>query len=264
MTTPNPVQAALIDRLREVLAEDERIVSAWLSGSFGRGEGDAWSDVDVTCVVEEEDLSACVGEYGGRRNPVGETVHQHIVYGRVAANTATDWLRYDLTFVTPPEFRKQDPARLKPLVRATRPPTGKTPVVRLDAARLTAIAAEFIRVFGLLPVAVGRQEWLVGIEGEALLRRMTIDLMVDANGHTGNRGGAKRLNAFLTDGQRTDLEALAAVQPSRESLTAASVGLARLFFPLARQLLAEAGGAWPQVFEDATRAHLRRELGVEF
>ena len=262
MTPLTAGQTAILERIQAVLTQDERIISAWLSGSVGRGEGDAWSDIDVTCVVEEEDLSACVGEYGGRRNPVGETVHQLIVYGRVAANISPEWVRYDLSFVTPAEFRHQDTAKLRPLVRATRPPTGRTKEIQMDGARLVAVATEFLRVLGLLPVAVGRHEWLVGIEGEALLCKMTVDLMVEANGRTGDRGGVKRLNAFLTRQQQADLEALVTVAPSREGLIGASVGMARLFLPLAKGLIAQAGGTWPQAFEDATLAHLQRELAI--
>jgi hypothetical protein len=35
----------------EMLAADERFVAAWLSGSFGRGDDDALSDIDITVVV---------------------------------------------------------------------------------------------------------------------------------------------------------------------------------------------------------------------
>jgi hypothetical protein len=253
----------MIERLRAVLTDDERIVAAWLSGSLGRGAADAWSDVDVTCVVEEDDLSPCVAEYGGRRNPVGATVSQTVVHGRVAANISTDWMRYDLLFVTPQEFRNQDPARLRPLVRSTKPPTGLTRENVMDGARIAAAAAEFIRIIGLCPVAVGRQEWISGIEGVALLRRMTIDLMVEANGLGHERGGVKRLNPLLTPDQRSALEASLAVGPSREQLLAATLALTQLFLPLARRLVGERGGEWPHDFEDATWAWLKRELDVD-
>jgi hypothetical protein len=260
---PTPEQTAMIERLRDVLAEDERIVSAWLSGSLGRGAGDAWSDVDVTCVVEEDDIAPCVAEYGGRRNPVGPTANQTVVHGRVAANISADWMRYDLLFLTPQEFRQQDPVRLTPLVRGAKPPTGVTRENVMDGARIAATATEFIRIIGLCPVAVGRREWISGVEGVALLRKMTIDLMIEANGLGHERGGVKRLNPFLTPEQRTALETSLAVEANRESLLGTTMALARLFFPLARRLVAERGGDWPQAFEDATWAWLQRELGVD-
>jgi hypothetical protein len=44
-------RAALLARLGATLRADERFVAAWLTGSFGRGEEDACSDVDCTAVV---------------------------------------------------------------------------------------------------------------------------------------------------------------------------------------------------------------------
>ena len=44
---------ALLGRITEVLAADPRVTAAWLSGSFGRGEDDAWSDFDLHVAVED-------------------------------------------------------------------------------------------------------------------------------------------------------------------------------------------------------------------
>ena len=47
---------ALLGELRAVLAADPRVRSLWLSGSLGRGEGDAWSDIDALLVVADDAL----------------------------------------------------------------------------------------------------------------------------------------------------------------------------------------------------------------
>ena len=44
-------RAALLAKLTETLSKDERFIAAWLTGSFGRGEADAVSDLDLTLVV---------------------------------------------------------------------------------------------------------------------------------------------------------------------------------------------------------------------
>ena len=41
----------LLERVAAVLREDRRFVAAWLIGSFGRGEEDAFSDLDLVAVV---------------------------------------------------------------------------------------------------------------------------------------------------------------------------------------------------------------------
>src|SRR5688500_18645773 len=45
---------AVLARIVEVLRADERIAGSWLSGSFGSGEQDEWSDLDLHVAVEDE------------------------------------------------------------------------------------------------------------------------------------------------------------------------------------------------------------------
>ena len=47
----------LLVRIVGVLDADMRVGSAWLSGSFGRGEADAWSDFDLHVAVEDDELA---------------------------------------------------------------------------------------------------------------------------------------------------------------------------------------------------------------
>jgi hypothetical protein len=46
------LRAELLDRIVTTLQADERFVAAWLIGSFGRGEEDAYSDLDLVAVVD--------------------------------------------------------------------------------------------------------------------------------------------------------------------------------------------------------------------
>jgi predicted nucleotidyltransferase len=50
----------LLARVVKLLASDERVVAAWLYGSLGRGEGDAWSDIDLWVVVADEHIGEIV------------------------------------------------------------------------------------------------------------------------------------------------------------------------------------------------------------
>jgi predicted nucleotidyltransferase len=258
---PEP-HVQLIGRIRDALAADSRVDAAWLSGSLARGEGDEFSDVDVTIAVDEADLGACIAEYGGSKSPLGPHLWLKVLFGRVVTAVTTDWDRYDLLFLTPPELRRQDFARLKPLTDGAKPPPGARapePRPRTQAERV-ADAEEFLRVAGLAPVGFGRQEWLVVQDGLAILRKLLIDLMVEANGKSADRGGVKRLNAFLTDDQRATLETLIAPGADRDRLLAAQGELIGLYVPLGRRIL---GDDWPAAFEAGTRAHLQRVFGDE-
>jgi hypothetical protein len=259
-----PEQQTLVDRIRTALEADARVESAWLSGSLGRGEGDAFSDIDVTVVVDEEDLAPAIAEYGGPRSPLGPTVWKRTLYQRIVTAVTPDWERYDLSFVTPAELRNQGVGGLRPLTAGAKPPPGASTGPRAPRPTrqddVVAAAEEFLRVLGLAPVMVGREEWLVGQWGVGLARNMLIDLMVEANGKTGLRGGVKRLNAFLTAEQRASLEALVPPAANREALLASHLEIARRYVALGRDLLGE---AWPSAFEAATRAHLKQALGLD-
>lgn len=267
MSPATAAQRDLLERLREVLTADERVESAWLSGSFGRGAGDAWSDIDVLAVVDEEDLPHCVSEYAGARNPVGETVILNNLFNRLASAVTPHWERYDIFFVTPKEFRGYDKAALRPLTLASLdiPPAEAKPPKPYQPSRdaLAATVQEFFRIQGLAPVGIERGEWLSVQEGVGLLRKALIDLMIESNGiGRADRGGAKRLNPYLTADQRAAMEAIPFPGPSREDAIAANEALAALFIPLARDLTQRVGGVWPGALEAATRRHLAEKLNL--
>jgi predicted nucleotidyltransferase len=44
---------ALLTKIVETLAKDDRLVAGWLTGSFGRNEADSLSDIDLSLVVSE-------------------------------------------------------------------------------------------------------------------------------------------------------------------------------------------------------------------
>ena len=50
----------LLDRIVAALRTDERVAAAWFAGSLGRGDADAWSDLDVWVVVEDEHAGAVI------------------------------------------------------------------------------------------------------------------------------------------------------------------------------------------------------------
>ena len=49
-------QEEIIEKLRKVCQQDERLAAAMLYGSFTKGEGDEFSDVDVCLFFEDDAL----------------------------------------------------------------------------------------------------------------------------------------------------------------------------------------------------------------
>ncbi|HEY5107695.1 MAG TPA: hypothetical protein VII73_13155 [Caulobacteraceae bacterium] len=112
-------------------------------------------------------------------------------------------------------------------------------------------------------MGIGREEYVLGLTGVDLLRRMTIDLMLEENGvGPVERGGALHRNPLLSPDQRRALEDLAPVAAAGGGIIAANVALAKIFLPRARRLAGRIGMVWPEAFEAATRRHLRDRLGV--
>ena len=263
---PSPAQAALIAHINRQLSEDARVHSAWLSGSFGRGEADAWSDIDIIVVVDEDDLAASLKEYSSPRSVMGDALIRRVIFGRLVMVVTPEWQRYDLSFLTPAEFRHQDPTGVIALFKGETP-TPRGPVKPVtsapDAERVAEICTEFLRVLGLGPVGFHRGEWLRMQDGIGLLRGLTLELMLQANGRSARRGGAFKLNALLTETQRAALESLRPATCEPASLLAAITELARLFLPLGREVSRTAEVAWPEALEQATLAHIRREMAVD-
>jgi predicted nucleotidyltransferase len=262
-----PAQQSLIDSIMRVLTADPRIESAWLSGSFGRGEADDWSDVDVTVVAAERTFDDTVRAYSSDLSAIANVVYMNVIAGRVVNAVTDEWARFDLTFLKPAEFAARAVGPMTPIVTrsgaSVRPPALPAPYAS-SAQRVTGIVSEYLRILGLSPVVLGRNEYLVAMDGVGHMRRLTIELFLEEAGiNQAARGGALHLNRLLTDDQRRALASVPPVEATRESVIAAQEHLTHLFLPTARALARKTGATWPSSFEDATRRTLEKNLGLE-
>jgi predicted nucleotidyltransferase len=263
MTTA--AQDTLIERIVALLERDKRIAAAWLAGSIGRGEEDEWSDVDVVALVTGN--AAEIGRtYAERSSAITDTVYADPLYGGAVVNCITpDWQRFDLSFIEHAQLSRYDAKHLKALFNKGAPePGGPAPSAEPPMeTRVLRIVREFLRVLGLTPLGMGREEYVNGLTGIGHLRTALIDLMIEENGIAPrDRGGVLHLNRLLTEEQRKVLEALPPLSPTRQSLLEANVVLASLFLPRAKSLCRRLGVAWPESMEAALRAYLLRTLGL--
>lgn len=241
-------------------------MAAWVIGSLADGGGDAYSDVDLLVAVRDGDFAAVVAAWPQFLAQLTPTVFARQIGAKdkptITAITP-EWLRFDITLASAADPRPHG-YRAAPLFARgpdAAPFTFSPAIPGASWDRLPALISDFLRVLGLLPVAVGRGEFLVGLTPVSLLRGYLIELYLIENGCP--RGGAKRLNPLLTPEQRRALDALPPLTPTREAIVAGHVACARLFLPRARQLAAEHALPYPEAFERATLAHLRRQLGIE-
>jgi len=261
-------QRDLLGAIQRVLEGDPEIEAAWLGGSLGRAEGDEFSDVDVVALVAAAPAAEVGMRYACGVSAIAEPALVQPLYGaRVLNVVTTDWRRFDISFVDGGDLGRFDANHLAPLFnRGERsPPHATKAPYRATPGSILPLVTEFLRVLGLLAVALGRREHVLGLSGLELLRRLTMDLMLEENGiGPADRGGALRRNPFLTEEQRGELASLPPAVADREGLIAANRAVSAVFLPRARRLAAVAGAPWPSVFEAATRRHLQERLGVRF
>lgn len=110
-------QRALTERISELLAGLEDVGSAFLGGSHGRGEEDAYSDIDVFAVVADAaHVESVPREIAARVGEIAPVLYsKELPNARTINCIATDWRRFDLTVVTAFELPFVAGSRLKPL-----------------------------------------------------------------------------------------------------------------------------------------------------
>jgi hypothetical protein len=258
-------QQALIERAEHVLSQDDRVLGVWLVGSFGRGTDDQYSDVDLWVVVAADDADGFCDDWPNISDEISPTVFRRALGPRVFNHITPDWLRFDVSVGTPDAIGSRTRSTAKPLydphglsAGLGGPGAPKQP----DPARVEFITLEFLRVLGLLPVAIGREEFVVGESGACLLRQMLIDLMLE-DVAVEDRGGALHLDGLLPADRQQILSDLPPLQATRESVINAHVACAAAFLPLARALHASCGLPWPQALETAARRHLSTTLSID-
>ena len=256
-------QQHLIAEVTARLKPDDRIRALFLSGSFGKGTADAWSDVDLLAVVPAEHHEALAADWRNILETIVPIVHFNRLPWALVLNAVTDgWLRIDLDVAAPDRLQGRAQDKLKPLIDrdgsyaalpATIPDRGPNP------RQVAGTISEFIRILGLGHVADGRGEYELAVLGYSMLRRMMSEILVAEMG-VGDTGGILHLSKLIDAGRMKILTDLPSPIATRDSVLSANNAVARVFFPRARALAAKLGIDWPQPFEDATRAVLTRTL----
>lgn len=257
----------LIETVRGLAAADERVLALFLGGSLGQGLGDAYSDADFIVVVEPEAHKAFIDQARDWLSAGLDLVHFRRTYPNLPlfASVTAEWLRADLT-ITVPGMVHGAKDRLKPLhdpgALFEALPDRLAPQAA-DPEKIEAMIREFLRILGLLHVVVGREEWAVSVTGTGMLRNHLIALMVEQL-DLPNPPGALHLKRLLSPEDMDLVTNLPVAEANRDSIVSANFAYARIFLPRARALAERVGAVWPEAFEAATRAKLKRDLGADW
>lgn len=108
-------RAELLERIARALQADSRVMAAWLSGSFGRGVEDAWSDLDLHVAVEDDALPEFLDQRFSLYRQVGEPT---LIQGEMASNAMPESLFQLVMYPGPVEVDWT----IGPVSQASRPP----------------------------------------------------------------------------------------------------------------------------------------------
>ena len=259
-------QQDIVAAVKATFADDEAVRGLFLSGSFGRGTADEWSDVDLLAVVGKADQRGVADRFRTALNGLAPIVYwNELDRGGFLVNAVTeDWLRCDLNMAEPGELGQKARNAIIPLIDRdgifnslpdTLPPRSPSP------QSLRYQINEFIRVLGLTPVAMGREEYLTAVVGHGLLRGLLTDLfMLDIT--LPDPGGILHLSKLLPAWQIQLMRDLPFPDATRDAVISANLAVAREFMPRAKAMAEKLGVEWPKDFEAATKRVLETKLGV--
>lgn len=260
---------AFAEQTATILCNDERIRMLWLTGSLAGGTADAQSDVDLRAAVPATDFATVDQWWPDLIAQVAPLVWKRRWQGPpdealLGAITA-DYLRFDLVIQSLSDTRP----RTLEAARLLFDKDGKAEHFRLTTlsdhdpfASLPVLVEDSIRLLGMLPIVVERNDIPIGMEGQLALHSMLISLLLLERGIDRMTMGKRHVAAFLTEEQQAVLAQVPTLAPTMDSLIQGRVIYGRLFLPRARRLMAAHGYAYPEAFEEATRRHLQETLGL--
>lgn len=258
---------AAIEAIAKELQDEPHIRALFLSGSYGAGIEDAYSDIDFLMVASDGPTDEIARLWHKAVSRTGEIVlWRDRQVSPVLINAIThDWLRTDVVILKPDQMGRQTRDSLKVLfdhewIFDTLPASSKK--TGPDPRRMKYQFEEFIRILGLLPLAMGREEYLNGVLGVFHLRNLLVDLMIEETGAP-HRGGALHLNRLITDEQKEVLGSLPPPTPDRNALIETHLAYAAAYLPRARRLAKLWDAEWPERFEAVTWERLGKTLAIE-
>jgi len=261
---------AFAERAAAALQQDDRVRVLWLTGSLAAGTADSHSDVDLRAAVQAEDftqIEACWPELIDR---IGPTVWRRRWPGppheAITSAITIDYMRFDLVIQSVADTQPRSLDALRVLFDKdgiAQRFNLAYPMQQNPLASLSYVVDEFIRLLGMLPIVVGRDDIPIAMEGQMGCHSLLISLLMIENGMDRMAMGKRHVAKFLTDEQRDLLANIPPLAPTMESIIRGRVAYAQMFLPRARRLLAANHMAYPEAFEVATRQHLKDALGID-
>ncbi|GGX69207.1 hypothetical protein GCM10007385_42940 [Tateyamaria omphalii] len=255
-----------ISRISDVAEKSDLIRALFMSGSYGSGLQDEYSDLDFLAIVDSDNLDAFSAIWREAVEQAGPIVlwWDRQVKGMLINAITQSWLRIDVVALGVEHANGHARSQLKVIFdkdKIADQLPNPIPGPQVSPARLSHDFQEFVRIMGLLPVAIGRNELVNAVTGLVHLRRMLIELLI-LETDAPNRGGALHLNRLISPDQNQLLKDLPPLMPERDAIIRGHLEYAKAYLPRAKRLAQQYNVTWPHELEAATWSHLRATLGV--
>lgn len=258
----------LVERAMQVVANEERILAAWLVGSLATNNADASSDVDLHCLITDDSARWFRDNWPQLATQIaGPLVLADALPGVIGGLALTEsWLHLDLIMHPRSDLDPRTIRGMAPLFDRTGDllPAAPVPVEPWGEPFFPQWEVRvFLYHLGNLPIGLERGE-LIHTHGAIFTwRDLLVQLMLAENG-VRDRGGPKRLNPFLRPEQRRFLESIPAAAVHVPEILDALRVIAGEFIRRGTALAARTAAVWPQSLQDAAEANIARHLGTAF
>ncbi len=258
-------QTRFIDALAAKAETDPRIGAAWLTGSFGKGMADRWSDVDAHFLVDSSVLDEFSEGAEAWLTEVRPLVFVRRMFDGQMINAMTDeamrldvWLHDGATAnVAEGETRV---LYAEEGALAWQPQTDEELTPDAAADELRRAIPEFWRCVSILPVITGRDEKLVGAGGNFLILMLLADVLGVGSGRRRDRG-VKALNGFLLPHFRQLAEEATYLNElNLEELARFQLRLVRIMREHGPAICEQWNVAYPRAMEETVLQYIVQEL----
>lgn len=258
----------LLKRLIDLL-QIQGVCAAWLIGSRAIDLHDAFSDIDIA--LYEDDNQKALALFQKLRTAIKDW--DDIVYTKTLPHSLTlnavtqEWDRFDISIVSNQELihYPQDSVRIlfdTIGMDAILPKNSAAAPIDIRPLLIDTVS-EFIRLLGLLPIVLGRKNYITATSGVHMMKDLFITLTtIEISPYRFH--GKLSVEKYLLPDDKAILSPIAAVQPNEASLVAANRALVAVFLPRAKLLYTRYGLQWPTEFEKAALHTITEKLGITF
>jgi len=222
-------QESSIERAKEVLAADDRVLAAYLVGGFAIGKTDPWSDVDLQMVVTDEAAEALKTSWPELAEGLAPSASvKPFLFAVGGVCITADWLRFDIVLPARSEVEPMTAEGMSPLLdKADLLPDRTVPRHdRREAPFFPEAAVDmFLYMLGNMVSVVGSNEPIRATNGVIMVRDIALVGMLLAE--QGWRAPSstvpvplplpKRIRSHVTDEQNTLLTSLPHLEPTIDS-----------------------------------------------